>query len=424
MIPSVGQIARNYTLESLTHPSPASVLVRFCAPRSTFLLISSSKAHMNREKDISPPPSKRRRLDSDLRSDTIQEKSSILSPLSSASPKNLSVYSWNVNGIAPFIQKRLDSFFTKASNTQPDQPTASLRDFLRRHQWPTCLFLQEVKINPDDTATQRAVERAVRDDTKGAEPDYRAFFCLPRDKYNARGFGRKVYGVCSIVRADFLAETNAKVRTVDWDLEGRIQIIETEAVNGWPKLSVWNIYAVNGTDNPYKDPKTGEVVGTRHDRKLQVHGLILDECNRLEKESYSVVLAGDLNIARASIDGHPNLRTKPEQHVKNRADFNKKFFDDPSGFRGVDTFRYLHPTEKRYTYFPRAGPFGYSCDRVDLIICSSGLQQRLTTAGMLDTPAERGPSDHVPLFAGFDFGSKPGASPIAEANVGQDTTAT
>jgi len=279
--------------------------------------------------------------------------------------------------------------------------------------------LQEVKINPDDTATQRAVERAVRDDTKGAEPDYRAFFCLPRDKYNARGFGRKVYGVCSIVRADFLEETNAKVRTVDWDLEGRIQIVETEAVNGWPKLSIWNIYAVNGTDNPYKDPKTGAVVGTRHDRKLKVHRLIMEESKRLETEGYAVVLAGDLNIARARIDGYPNLRTKPEQHVKNRADFNKKFFDDPQGFRGVDTFRHSHPSEKRYTYFPRGGPFGYSCDRVDLIVCSDGLKQNITAAGMLDTPADRGPSDHVPLFVEFTLEPRQEASREEELKTGR-----
>ncbi|GAB7341701.1 hypothetical protein MBLNU457_g0041t1 [Dothideomycetes sp. NU457] len=360
---------------------------------------------MNRDQDISPPPSKRRRLAPES-SATESDKRQSIPSTSSTATKDLTVYSWNINGITPFIQKRLDSFFTKANHAKPAKSTASLRDFLRRHEWPTCLFLQEVKINPDDTATQRAVERAVRDDTKGAEPDYRALFCLPRDKYNARGFGRKVYGVCSIVRTDFLAQTNAKVRTVDWDLEGRIQIVETEAVNGWPKLSIWNIYAVNGTDNPYKDPDTGAVVGTRHDRKLEVHRLIMEESKRLEAVGYSVVLAGDLNIARARIDGYPNLRTKPEQHVRNRADFNKKFFYDSEGFGGIDTFRHLHPSEKRYTYFPRGGPFGYSCDRVDLIVCSNEMKQNITSAGMLDTPAERGPSDHVPLFAKFALESR------------------
>jgi len=350
--------------------------------------------------DISPPPTKRRRRNDDQAIPSTQEQA--ISPASST-PSDLSIYSWNINGIQPFIQKPITSFFTQASSS-PSQPTASLRGFLRRHAWPTMLFLQEVKIDPDDTATQRAVERAVRpSDVSSDEPDYRAFFCLPRDKYNARAFGRKVYGVCSIVRADFLSETRATVRTVDWDLEGRFQIIETEAAGGRPPLSIWNIYAVNGTDLPYKDPQTGEVTGTRHDRKLAVHKLLLEECKDLERRGFAVILAGDLNIARATIDGHPKLRTRPEQHVRNRADFNKKFSDDSEGLRAVDTFRHLHPDEKRYTYHPRGGPFGYSCDRVDLIFCSGSLADNVVSAGMLDTPAERGPSDHVPLFATFSF---------------------
>ena len=263
-----------------------------------------------------------------------------------------------------------------------------------------------MKIAPSDTLTQRAVSASVRAPSSTNEPDYDSFFSLPTDKHNARGFGRKVYGVCSIVRRDFLEATRARVRTVDWDQEGRIQIIETAATEDgrWPKLSLWNVYAVNGTENPYKDSETGKVVGTRHDRKRQVHRLMLEECQRLEKEGFAVVLAGDMNIARARIDGFPNLRTRPETHVRNREDFDGKFFEDEAGLKAVDTFRLLHPEEKRYTYFPRGGPFGYSCDRVDLIMCSKSLSGNVVEAGMLDTPAERGPSDHVPLFARFEFG--------------------
>lgn len=267
------------------------------------------------------------------------------------------------------------------------------------------LLLQEVKINPEDLQTQRAVSRSVRAPPNSSEPDYTAHFCLPGDKYNARGFGRKVYGVCSIVRSDFLETHHARVRTVEWDLEGRFQIIETEGgESGMPKLSIWNIYAVNGTDNPYKDPVTGAVTGTRHDRKLAVHALLLTECKRLESERYAVILAGDLNIARGVLDGFPNLRTFPEQHSRNRADFNEKFFESEDGLKGLDTFRHLHGDERRYTYHPRGEPFGCSCDRVDLIICSRSLEKSLTGAGMLDTPAERGPSDHCPLYASFAFG--------------------
>lgn len=341
---------------------------------------------------VSPPPLKRRRLDNN------ETKSTTL-PLDK---DRISIYSWNVNGIQPFIQKSITSYFQskKPSSKQSETPaTASLRDFLRRHGWPTILCLQEVKINPNDDATKSAVRQAVKSNAEG-EPDYEAHFCLPTDPHNARGFGRKVYGVCTIVRKDFTAKYQPNVRSVDWDLEGRIQIVETQD----PKLSIWNIYAVNGTDNPYKDSNTGAVVGTRHDRKLAVHKHMLDEAKSLESRGYGVILAGDMNIARSHLDGYPNLRTSPQQHVINRADFNKKFFDAEEGLKAIDTYRHVRGDERGYTYYPRGRKFVSSCDRVDLIICSGSLEKQIVDAGVCATEKERGPSDHVPLFAAFDIG--------------------
>ena len=314
------------------------------------------------DRDISPPPARKRRLEEGEEAEDLSNEWH--------EGDVFSIFSWNINGISPFLQRSIKAFFqprsTSNSTTHSQITSVSLRDFLRRQNWPTVLCLQEVKINPDDSATKRAVEKVVRCPTPNpfTEPDYQAFFVLPCDPHNARGFGRKVYGVCTIVRSDFLAGAKAKTRTVDWDLEGRFSIIETEATARLPKLSIWNIYAVNGTNNPYKDPVTGEVTGTRHDRKLAVHKLILKECLRLETEGYQVILAGDINIARSAIDGFPNLRTFPEQHSRNRADFNEKFFQDEKGLRALDTFRHLHPQQRGYTYYPRGGVFGLSCDRV------------------------------------------------------------
>jgi exonuclease III len=343
---------------------------------------------------VSPPPLKRRRVGNN------ETKPATLS-LNHSDLNRLSVYSWNVNGIQPFIQKSITSYFqSKKPSSKPSETnitaTASLRDFLRRHGWPTILCLQEVKINPSDEATKSAVQQAVKSTTED-EPEYEAHFCLPTDPHNARGFGRKIYGVCTIIRKDFVAKHQPTVRSVDWDLEGRIQIVETKE----PKLSIWNIYAVNGTDNPYKDSKTGAVVGTRHDRKLAVHKHMFDESKSLESQGYGVILAGDMNIARCHLDGHPNLRTSPEQHVINRADFNKKFFDADEGLKAIDTYRHIHGDKKGYTYYPRGKKFGSSCDRVDLIICSRSLEEKILDANVCATEKERGPSDHVPLFATF-----------------------
>lgn len=371
--------------------------------------------------NVSPPPSKRRRvaIASTSGRDGLEEEGVV------------TIFSWNINGISPFIQQSITSFFNTTSKNK-DQlppartlPKASLRDFLRRHRWPTALFLQEIKINPDDGSTIRAVQHAVK--PQAAEPpeapEYVVDFCLPSDKYNARGFGRKIYGVCSIVRKDFFNRSESRFRTVDWDTEGRFLVLETTAAAGIPKLAFINIYAVNGTDNAYKNPATGDVDGTRHDRKLEVHAKLQQECDTLHSRGYGVVLAGDMNIARSVMDGHPNLRTIPQQHCKNRADFEARFFggatkgalkndssmkdsivDFTGGLGMIDTFRHLHPTKRGYSYYPRGRDWGDSCDRVDMIIVSSSLEHTIASAGMHETPGERGPSDHVPIWVALNFG--------------------
>lgn len=366
------------------------------------------------DREISPPPLKRRRITTSHVAE--QQKNSHTSPI-------LRLSSWNINGISPFIQQPITSFFT-SDKSSPTQPHASLRDFLRRQGFPTLFFLQEVKINPSDDASQKAVSNAVKRGQSEPEtnPDYVTHFSLPHDKYNATGFGRKIYGVCSIIRKDFADQYVERMRTVDWDAEGRFSVIETKPLPDLPKLAIFNVYMINGTENPYKDPSSGAVTGTRHERKLEVHRLLQEEVRGLQRDGFQVIIAGDINIACAPIDGHPNLRTFPHQHVVNRQDFLRRFLGDvgkdgenehalnveggadrtPS-LGMVDTFRSLHPNTKGYSYYPRGRAFGDSCDRVDMILCSQSLAAKCTEAGMLATAADRGPSDHVPIFASFDM---------------------
>ncbi|RMY56525.1 hypothetical protein D0863_12945 [Hortaea werneckii] len=390
------------------------------------------------ERPISPPPKRRKLSRSDAKHGETDD------------PDLLTIYSWNVNGIQPLIQQPITSFFSPQGSDQKGNDT-SLRGFLRRHGWPTFLFLQEVKISPDDLTSIRALQKAVRRDKKtgDTEPDYVAHVNLPSDKFNARGYGRKLYGVCSIIRQDFADRWVEQVRPVDWDLEGRFLVTELKAASKMQRLALINAYMVgthdllkgrskltqstqvNGTDYPYKDPTSGKVTGTRHDRKLEVHKLLAAECRKLENDGFAVILAGDINIAAAPIDGFPNLRTFPPQHCVNRADFKRRFLEDempcseavseqasenqsgapqqdgnstePYGLGMVDTFRHLHPDTSGYTYYPRGRSFGESCDRVDMILISKSLRDSLMSAGMHETPAERGTSDHVPLYAKLRF---------------------
>jgi exonuclease III len=255
------------------------------------------------------------------------------------------------------------------------------------------------------------------DAEKASEPAYVVFFSLPRDKYNATGFGGKVHGVATLVRLDVashgvdpslysgpvLKARRTSTTSVPWDLEGRVLSTLLPDYTDARMLAVINGYWVNGTSNPYRDPLTGEVSGTRHDYKLQFHQLMLAECQRLEATGYQVVLIGDMNIAPARIDGHPRLRTSPVEHVKNRADFNSKFLGD-TGW-GIDVFRDFHGDARKYTYHPRSRTWGESCDRVDLVVAGKSLmkQEAVVACDIEDSAKERGHSDHVPLWASIDF---------------------
>jgi exonuclease III len=271
--------------------------------------------------------------------------------------------------------------------------------------------LQEVKINPQDTKTKIALERAANSQ-KGADdggPTYTAHFSLPRDKYNAKGFGGKVHGVCTLIHTSLIPYSSTI--EVEWDLEGRVLITDFPKWN----LAVINGYWVNGTTNPYRSPETGGVIGTRHDRKREFHSQMLAEVKSYESKSWHVVLIGDMNIAPSLIDGYPGLRMGAE-HVRNRRDFNEKFLgNEGDGMRGIDTFRHLHGGLRKYTYHgEKAERWGESCDRVDLGIVSrslvEGVRVALVGAEIWENVEERGGSDHVPLSVVLDVGKLGGES--------------
>lgn len=415
------------------------------------------------ERDISPPPIKRRRKDErEERNDFVQLETTAQSGM-----RCIRIFSWNINGVQSFLPSSnvpITSFFKPVSNQlkrdsdgeslnktsgpcKPPSVGSPLRAFLSRHNWPEVLFLQELKINRQDQKTPAALLSALNmplgsNDPVTASSKYTLDVNLPRDRFNARGFGGKLYGVGTILREDFASQHVATVRHAEWDLEGRVSIVELQRPShGSPErgtesggrsesdtsrpLAIINVYAVNGTSAPYRSPESGQTAGTRHDHKISFHSKLRDECLQLEKRGFDVVVAGDLNVARGRLDGHPNLRTWPKQHCVNRADFNTKFFgqddnrradayvgqdDVNSGgicFQGVDVFRALRGKERKYTYHPRGeNEWGSSCDRVDLIIASKSLYENggIYDTGILDSPQERGTSDHVPLWARVKFG--------------------
>jgi exonuclease III len=382
---------------------------------------ASRRDFINMNRDISPPPAKRRKTAAQTSASTKRQTLKVPEALPPLGANSFRVFSWNVNGITPFLQNSITSFFpTSKSRSGGDGiPPASLRGFLQRHDWPAILCLQEVKIALTDVKTQDAVRAAVnsRVSTESASdepgPSYEAHFTLPNDPHNARGLrgSGKVYGVCSILRSDLRDKFNVNLRTFDRDKEGRISVVELQS--GSKKLAIFNIYAVNGTDNPYRDPSTGVVRGTRHDRKLKVHRLLMQESMELEEAGWDVLLGGDMNVAPDARDGHPKLRTFPKQHALNRADFHEKLLEGNedgkhTGLNGVDVWRKMHGDVRRYTWFSRTKEWGTSCDRVDYFIAGRKAWDKgmIKAAGIMDSEAERGPSDHVPIWVDVELESQ------------------
>lgn len=380
---------------------------------NTTLTRSTWRFYSTMSRDISPPPAKRRKVASPNLAPT-PTPTLAPEPLPPLDANSIRVFSWNVNGITPFLQKSIESFFPPPTSGKKKAtvPPASLRGFLQRHNWPSVLFLQEVKIATKDTKTQDAVKAAINSRLRSESnadregPVYEAHFTLPNDSYNARGLrgSGKVYGICSILRTDLRKRYEINVRTLDWDKEGRISVVEITGRTR--KLAIFNIYAVNGTENAFRDSETGAVKGTRHDRKLDVHRLLMAECLELQRDGWDVLLGGDMNVAPDARDGHPKLRTFPQQHAINRADFHSKFLEGKGksglveGLNGVDVWRKMHEDERRYTYYSRGREWGTSCDRVDYFVAGRDLWERgmVKNSGILDSEAERGPSDHCPIW--------------------------
>lgn len=193
------------------------------------------------------------------------------------------------------------------------------------------------------------------------------------------------------MRQDVAASSTTK--SVDWDLEGRVLITELQDHG----IVVFNIYAVNGTTNPYRDPNSGKTIGDRHMRKRIFHTELRNECSRYESQGWDVVLAGDMNISQTPLDSYPQLRMGKE-HVINRQHFADTFMKrkDEEGFGMRDSFRKMHGRERKYSYRPPGKAWGEGMDRVDLILVSE--EARIKRADILDSELERGRSDHVPLW--------------------------
>ncbi len=271
------------------------------------------------------------------------------------------IVSWNIENLARW----LDADGRRA-----------LGEHVERLGAPDVLCLQEIRLRPRDTGFIAAAHEVL--------PGYRCHLALADDAHNVTFRGGRQHGVATFVREELGGVVAA---TPAWDREGRV--VATALPDA--RLAIINVYAVNGTSRPYRDPDTGAAMGDRHGFKRAFQGRVFDLGREL-RENADVVMAGDWNVSRTAADVTPRLRTE-EPHARARAELNARIADD----NWRDAFRELHPDARAYSWFGRTRTGALDAARVDYILVSAELMPRVSEAQILDERDMRPRSDHAPL---------------------------
>ena len=253
----------------------------------------------------------------------------------------MKLISWNVNGIRACVRNGFNDFLASAK--------------------PDIIGLQEIKI--DDA------RRAQHDfDFKAYEE---LWFPAKRPGYS---------GTATLTKEGFMSY-KAGLAVDKFDSEGRAQTVE------FNNFYFVNCYFPNAQDEL-----------ARLDYKVGFNEAVLKYVKKLEKKK-PVVICGDFNVAREEID-----LARPKENVGNPG------FSDEERYWGraflkaglVDTFRFLHPEKKQYSWWSyralaRERNIGW---RIDYFLVSAKIMGNVKRAFILDKV--RG-SDHAPVGIDIQF---------------------
>jgi len=246
----------------------------------------------------------------------------------------MKIVSWNVNGIRAVHRKGFFKWFKKSK--------------------PGILCIQELKAKEDQ----------IPDEIKQIK-GYHSFYNSAYKK------GYSGVGVWSKKKP---LKVTTKLGFKRFDNEGRLLMLE------YKNFTLLNFYIPHG-DRTKKNLQF----------KLDSYKYIFKLLNKLRHRN--LVLVGDFNIAHQAIDlARPkaNLNnimftSEERQQISNliKSDF-------------VDTFRFLHPETKKYTWWPyftnaRARNLGW---RIDYVFISKNIKSRLKVAFVLTNILG---SDHCPV---------------------------
>ena len=279
----------------------------------------------------------------------------------------MKLISFNVNGIRS-ITGKLKNGEKKGSMTNNGLKT------LIEEEQPDILCLQEVK-------TQQAGDLAV---LARAFPNLYYTFSLDKKGYSGVAMATKETPEWVQYNFDKYDEAIiGRYGCYDWIMEGRIITAK------FPTFIVVGVYTPNA-----------QAELARIEERMEWEKVLRAYLKELEKEfQIPVLLCGDLNCAHQEIDIHnPKGKKKtPGFSLEERQEFQTML---DAGF--VDSFRHVHPEEKKYSYWSnfansRARNVGW---RIDYVLVSQAAADKIMEADCLN---DYHGSDHCPVMIQIDL---------------------
>jgi len=250
---------------------------------------------------------------------------------------NITLFSWNVNGIRAVAKK---GFLNFIQNTNPD-----------------ILAIQETK----------ASENQLSFDLK-LIGDYQAYFSSSSVK---KGYS----GVATY--------TKIKPHNVEhgmgievFDNEGRILVTE------YDKFTLFNVYFPNG-----------KASSERLDYKMRFYNAFLQHINQLVKKGKSVIFCGDVNTAHKAID---LARPKENEKISGFLPQERDWMDQVIKAGFIDTYRLVNQDKVAYSWWSqRSGARKRNVGwRIDYFFISPNLEEKVVSAQI---HPEIAGSDHCPI---------------------------
>lgn len=248
----------------------------------------------------------------------------------------MNIYSWNVNGIRAIEKK---GFLNWMSSEQPD-----------------IICLQETKIQHNQ----------IEDSLRNIE-GYKSYFsCAERKGYS---------GVATYTKKEPISVSYG-IGIERFDSEGRILICE------YDQFMLFNIYFPNGQSSD-----------ERLKYKLEFYDALFDYFDKLKNSGKKLIICGDYNTAHNEIDlKNPKANSKFSGFLP----IERKYIDNIIERGYIDTFRYFHPDEVKYSWWSyrfnaRKNNAGW---RIDYHFVSDNMINDIEDAYILDDVTG---SDHCPI---------------------------